>query len=176
MKPKNGALTSLLQTTKRTTIAAFGLVLALSMLSAPSALAQSHEGADTLHVASFTAEQNDLLNSDEPTNVYLDSSGEITHVEKASEFFSPMAVVKNNCASGRACWYGYRSPDAYYGFSNPGVNHGPWSNRGAFYTGNYRADHCWRTSAFVTNCSSVHPPKTTLHHAGMVTGVRVSLY
>lgn len=124
----------------------------------------------------LSAEENELLNSDEQVTVMLSAeTGEVISVEKASaeSGFTARGVTQNNCNLGKACWYGWLGPDAYYGFTPGGTNTGTWSSRGTFNTGSYIARPCWASNAQL-KCSQVYlEPGKNFTFDNAVTGKRV---
>lgn len=130
----------------RTTAAAIASAAAMTLtaLFASPALAQMNDSQYERYEEHFTTEENELLNSDEPTHVTLDPTGEVLSVEERDSESHSLFGTINSCPSGSACWHGWRSPNAYYGFQTLGFTRGNRPNRGQFYTGNYTADHCWQ--------------------------------
>lgn len=177
MKIAKSLLSLATRSITRTAMVAFGAFLAFSMVTAPSALATGDSTPEPLYSESLSAEENELLNSEEPTRVYLDSyTGEVLKVERDSLLIKPMTAFPNDCSGGRACWYPWSTPVISYGFSGPGVTTGAWSYRGHFYTNMWPATHCWEIpNTFNRSCSNEYPPYTTVYHSRDVDGYRVTL-
>lgn len=119
----------------------------------------------------LTPAELELIASDTPKIVTVDATtGEFTGVEAADVLVAPMGVVLNNCSGGRACWYGYYTPDAYYGFDGSGAS-GTWTSRGDFYSANYSARICWQLypGGGSTICSGGYVG----HNTWITLGVRV---
>ena len=151
------------------------LALAISVVLAGAGSATAGD-LDDPSLPLLSAEEIDLLSSGDPITVTIDAAtGELTSVEATPVTFAPLGVTKNDCSGGKACWYGWLSPHAYYGFDGTGAT-GTWPNRGTFYSRDYYAKPCW-LSGTSTVCSSAYlPPNTTALFAQELTGKRVYLY
>lgn len=118
--------------------AAAAVAAAAFTLTSP-ALASSEPEPDGLSV-----QEQALLNSDDYKIVTLDpTTGDVVSVEASTRVAMSRAASKNDCSASRTCWYGWRSPHAYWRFSGTGTDSGTWPNRGDLNTENRAVKACW---------------------------------
>lgn len=122
----------------------FAALSAVAIVVSGFTIAGPAMAANLPEIEALSSQERALLRSDSFKTIGLDpATGEIKSVKASGVMAGPRAAHKNGCTAGRACWGGWLSPHALWGFSGKGVNTGTWNNRGNLNTGDRPAKACW---------------------------------
>ena len=140
---------------------------------------RSHEAQtyvrDDIIFPQLSSEENAMLNSGDPVEVTVDpATGKLVSVADASNLVEELSATQNDCSGSRACWLGWLSPHALWGFNGSGAT-GTWPNRGDFNTGVYWARPCWLSGGSTVCVETFLGPNTIITWGVELIGTRVDL-